>query len=148
MDRHDIILNKESEGYDQSALQILRKDNQTAPQRGKMVIFKPDSIGVFDNLYSKPTQNGAGSPYSMSVLFSVSEIIYFGQYTFTTGMWETTPGDERKREFKDREVQYWFYAPYSLGLFKKYSEDVVAGYCSDSITRIDEYVPGKDENFK
>ena len=105
-----------------------------------MKIFRPDESTIYDNLYSKPAQLGLPTNYrfSMSVLFFVDDCLYYGQYNFTTGTWTTLPGDDKCRQFKDREVQYWLYPPEALDLFKRYAEDVKAGRCSDE-GRIDKY---------
>jgi hypothetical protein len=74
----------------------------------------------------------------MSVLFSVDELLYYGTYDFMNGVWSTLPGDDKCRQFKDREVQYWLYPPEALDLFKRYADGVKAGQCTDE-GRIDEY---------
>lgn len=111
-----------------------------------MNVFKAAEIPVYDNLYCKPSQMGVplNARFSMVVLFAVDDVIYYGQYDFTTGLWGTLPGDENKRSFEDRVVQYWFYAPGSIDLFQKYAADVRRGRCVDGISRLDEYAKGVD----
>lgn len=112
-----------------------------------MDIVKPNEIMVYDNLYSKPPQQGVPTNhrFSMPVVYSVRGILYYGQYDFTEGLWDTLPGDEKSRQFTDREVEFWFYPPGTLDLFRKYAEDVKAGKCFDDRTRLDEYIPGDPE---
>jgi len=107
-----------------------------------MQVFKPSEIAVYDNLYCKPTQINSPpcrSSHSMAVIFSADGMLCFGQYNFGEGEWGTLPTDEKQRKFKDREVEYWFYSPGTLQLFKKYAEDVKSGRCLDSTSRLDEY---------
>ena len=108
-----------------------------------MNILKPtDEIKVFDNLYCKPSQLGVpgNERHSMVVLFSVNHVIYYGQYDFTTGLWITIPGDEHKREFEDRVVQYWFYPPGTSKVLKAYAWHVHQGEARSNISRVDEFV--------
>lgn len=104
-----------------------------------MNVAKPSDIMVYDNLYAKPPLLGPHQEFSMVVLFSSKETIYYGQYEYETGLWTTIPGDDKKRQFKDRDVEYWFYPPYSLDLFKKYAEDVSLNKCLDTVSRLYEY---------
>jgi len=119
-------------------------------ERPFMNIFKPNEPSVYDNLYCKPAQLGVPTNYrfSMSVLFSVNRVLYYGQYDFTEGLWSTIPGDEKAREFEDREVEYWFYPPGTLELFRKYAEDVKAEACIDERSRILDFNPHDHEETK
>lgn len=111
-----------------------------------MNILKPSEINIYDNLYAKPTQLGPPLNYrfSMGVCFAVNNVIYDGQYDFEEGTWTTSPGDEKKRKFKDRAVQFWFYPPGTLDMFKRYHADVVAGTNGDQTSRTREYDPEED----
>lgn len=115
-----------------------------------MNVVKPHEIPVYDNLYSKPTQQGVPTNhrFSMPVIYSVGGILYYGQYDFTEGLWDTLPGDEKSREFTDREVEFWFYPPGTLELFRKYAEDVKSGSCLDERTRLEEFNPGDPEVYE
>jgi len=106
-----------------------------------MNVIKLKEQDVFDNLYFKPSQNGSLSnlKHSMTVLFSVCDVIYYGQYDFTSGEWTTIPGDDKQRIFLDREVQYWFYPPKSIEVFRKYADDVLNDKCIDKTSRLTEY---------
>jgi hypothetical protein len=104
-----------------------------------MNVVKPSGILVYDNLYAKPPLLGPHQRFSMVVLFCVEGIIYYGQLEYETGMWETTPGDEKKRQFKDRVVEYWFHLPNTIDLFKNYAVDVHSKKCLDEVSRLDEY---------
>jgi hypothetical protein len=110
-----------------------------------MNIIKPTEPLIFDNLYFKPSQLGLPSnhKHSVRVLFSVSGIIYDGQYDFVEGYWTTMPGDEWKRTFIDNLVEFWFYPPGTIDLFKKYAKDVERGACFDEVSRLTEYEESK-----
>jgi len=102
---------------------------------------KPSKIVTYDNLYAKPTQLGIGGNqrHSVSVLFSVDNVIYSGQYDFEECYWRTIPANEDQKIFMDRYVQYWFHHPETIDLFKRYRDQVLARFCSDDLSRIDEY---------
>lgn len=108
-----------------------------------MNAFKPSEITVYDNLYSKPSQIGpltSNGGCSMAVLFDVGGVLYYGNYDYSSGTWNTLPSDKKSRAFKDQVVEYWFYPPWALGLFKRYADDVRTKRCVDSISRLDEFV--------
>jgi hypothetical protein len=84
-----------------------------------MNIIKPCEGNVYDNLYAKPASIDDWTPHSMQVLYSVNSFIYCGQYNSETRIWNTLPSDEKMREFKDKEVEYWFYQPGTMELFEK-----------------------------
>jgi hypothetical protein len=106
-----------------------------------MVVARASEITVFDNLTSRPPSSGPGQRYSMSVLFSVAGVLYYGQLCFDDQEWTTTPGDEHKRTFPDRVVEYWFLPPNTYDLFKKYKDGVLSGRCRDETSRLDPYIP-------
>ena len=112
-----------------------------------MNILKPISTPVYDNLYAKPTHNGHQQRFSVCVIFSVDRILYYGQYDYTEGLWDTMPGDEKKRQFKDRVVECWFYPPAVLDSFKDYAKDVMNHECLDDVSRLDEYDPKSDSCY-
>jgi len=116
-------------------------------------VIKAETINVYDNLYAKPTQMGPplNARHSVVVVFAVSEVLYFGQYDFTEGVWSTLPSDEKMRKFRDRVVQYWFYPPNTIEMFKRYSDDV-RGRNRDvvsrlDVSRLDEYNPAHREEW-
>ena len=110
-----------------------------------MNIAKPSEIQVYDNLYAKPSPLGQHQHCSLVVLFSVEGSIHYGQFDFLENLWTTIPGDKKKRQFKDRHVEYWFYPPRSISLFKEYAEDVYSKKCSDDVSRLGEYKEDCDE---
>ena len=120
-----------------------------------MKILKPDNNAVYDNLYAKPTQLGVpdNHNYSMCVIFSVNNVLYYGNYDFIHGVWITiqdgiSNDPIKKSVFNDKFVEFWFYPPSSKDVFDKYREDVVKGNCRDDISRIDEYVENFDTYYK
>lgn len=106
-----------------------------------MKILKPTAEQVvYDNLYAKPASCDDWTPHSVVVSYSVNNVLYYGQYNSETRKWSTIPSDEHKREFLDRDVQYWFYNPGFEEIFK----------CEirsnrESITRSREYNPDVEE---
>jgi len=105
-------------------------------------MVKPSEItSIYDNLYAKPALGGQHQKFSMSVLFSVDRIIYYGQFCYETSIWDTSPGDDKCRTFFDRDVEYWFYPPGAREIFEKYRDDVLSGACSDTVSRLEEYSP-------
>ena len=121
------------------------EENSTDQKQQKethLNIFKPSEIAVYDNLYCKPTQINCPTvrvAFSMSVIFLSGNGWQFGQYNFGEGTWETLPTDEKRRSFKDRDVECWFYPPGTVDAFKRYAEDVKSGRCRDDLSRLDEY---------
>ena len=101
--------------------------------------MKVTNMTVYNNLYAKPALGGQHQKYSMTVVFSVDDVLYYGQFCYESQTWDTIPGDEKIRQFIDRDVQYWFYPPFSKDIFERYREDVLAGRCSDAVCRLEEY---------
>ena len=112
-------------------------------------MIKPSEIAIYDNLYAKPSLGGEHQRFSMAVLFKVKDSwIYSGQYCYQTNTWDILPSvciEEKKTTgrgtFIDRDVEYWFYPPESIELFKKYRDDVLSGRCIDETSRLEEYSP-------
>lgn len=110
-----------------------------------MKINKITDIAVFDNLYSKPPLSGAHQRFSMSVLFDVEGHIYGGQYCWETNTWGCSfQYGDGKMCFKDNEVRFWFYPPFSKDLFENYSKEVKSHRCTDETSRLDEFDDAKD----
>lgn len=104
-----------------------------------MEILKPKENTAYDNLYAKPASIDDYTPYSVVVLFSVHDVLYYGQYNSEKRTWSTLPSDEKMRIFKDSVVQFWFYEPRYQEIFK--TEPHVNQH---SICRSREYVPNSE----
>ena len=108
------------------------------------VVTLLDNIQVMDNCFYKPIVSGAGQRFSIPVIYYVDNIPYYGQFEFDTHIWSTIPGDDHKRQFYDRHVSAWFYAPGTAELLAESEQDVKDGKNEDTVTRQHPYIPNED----
>lgn len=130
-------------------MNIARKGGQYMPLKSWLKLHLRNSHEhsktVYDNLYAKPSPLGQHQHCSVVVLFSVEGSIHYGQFNFLDNLWTTIPADSKMRQFKDRHVEYWFYPPRSMNIFKEYAKDVYSKRCVDDVSRLKEYKEDCDE---